>query len=160
MHYSPSPLTCVHSTQQNADYDLHAFNKPKGLWLSVEGEDDWKAWCESEQFMTARLKYIHEIQLHDDADIIRLTCRKDMEQFTKRYGRKSEFARRFSFDERAIQWTRVANEHQGIIIAPYIWSARLELNWYYGWDCASGCIWDSNAVNTITPLGTYHANDT
>ena len=27
----------------------------------------------------------------------------------------------------------------------------MELFWYYGWDCASGCIWDPAAVAEIKP---------
>jgi len=36
----------------------------------------------------------------------------------------------------------VSKEYDGIEIAPYQWDARLSLIWYYGWDVASGCIWN------------------
>lgn len=52
-----------------------------------------------------------------------------------------------------IDWRRVAESYQGIVIAPYVWARRHHLasGWYYAWDCASGCIWDSAAVAAIMP---------
>ena len=46
-------------------------------------------------------------------------------------------------------WPGVAAEGwAGIEIAPYIWARRLDgpARWYYGWDAASGCIWDPTAA--------------
>ena len=46
-----------------------------------------------------------------------------------------------------IDWPKVAERYDGIIIAPYQWSRRLDgPMWYYGWDCASGCVWRARAV--------------
>lgn len=35
--------------------------------------------------------------------------------------------------------------------APYQWRRRNErgFSWYYGWDCASGCIWRASAIREI-----------
>lgn len=50
-----------------------------------------------------------------------------------------------------INWPMVADRYQGIVIAPYLWSRRMDGGlWYYGWDCASGCIWDAAAVASVT----------
>jgi hypothetical protein len=58
-----------------------------------------------------------------------------------------------------IDWMRVAEKHEGILIAPYLGERLTEPNefleshkeewwrWYYSWDCASGCIWNPNAVS-------------
>jgi hypothetical protein len=53
-----------------------------------------------------------------------------------------------------IEWRKVAERFDGIIIAPYIWQRRLDLesSWYYSWDCASGCIWNASAVREIVPM--------
>jgi hypothetical protein len=50
-----------------------------------------------------------------------------------------------------IDWSKVAAKHQGIIIAPYCYARRLTYHtaWYYGWDCASGCIWDLKAIQSV-----------
>jgi hypothetical protein len=50
-----------------------------------------------------------------------------------------------------IDWQRVAEQHQGIIITPYQWECRYSIDWYYIWDCASGCIWDPDAIESIAP---------
>ena len=56
------------------------------------------------------------------------------------------------YDVYDIDWNRVAKKYQGIIITPYIWERRLTTTctWYYGWDVASGCIWDNKAIKEIT----------
>ena len=58
------------------------------------------------------------------------------------------------FGKLAIRWQDVALDYQGILIAPYQWSLRLDkdFRWYYMWDCASGCIWDLSAIASLTLL--------
>jgi hypothetical protein len=53
-----------------------------------------------------------------------------------------------------IDWSKVAKDFDGIVITPYLWERRLDhhVNWYYGWDCASGCIWNTSVIETITEL--------
>ena len=48
-----------------------------------------------------------------------------------------------------INWQPLTEQYAGIIISPYQWKRRLDgraSDWYYGWDCASACIWDLSAV--------------
>lgn len=47
-----------------------------------------------------------------------------------------------------IDWPRVAAVYDGIEIPRYIYQCRLERGviWYYGWDCASGCVWNLDRV--------------
>lgn len=42
-----------------------------------------------------------------------------------------------------IDWKAVAKEYDGIEIDPYQYERRFSEGflWYYGWDCASGCVW-------------------
>ena len=50
-----------------------------------------------------------------------------------------------------MDWGYLATQYQGLIIAPYLWDLRLfGPAWYYGWDCASGCIWDLTAVESFS----------
>ena len=35
-------------------------------------------------------------------------------------------------------------------INPYIYKARYEYMFYYGWDCASGCVWNIDSVKEIS----------
>ena len=46
------------------------------------------------------------------------------------------------FDFYAIDWEAALADWDGELIAPYMWSRRLEYMWYYGWDCASGGTWN------------------
>ena len=152
IHYSANPLGDLKVINQIAP--AHYFDKPKGLWVSVEGEGDWKSWCEAESFGTTRMQFENVIELDPDAAIIRVCGAYQLIEFTKEYGIVSEMAKIEPIFARslAIDWPRVASQHQGVIIAPYQWSLRLDTftSWYYGWDCASGCIWDVSAIRSIS----------
>ena len=121
--------------------------KPKGFWFSVEGnEDGWKHWCEAESFETKSFMFENEIFFGDEAMIAVLSSVLDIDIFHQRY--KAALAGR----EHYIDWKRVARECQGIIIAPYVCERRLDgdaSEWYYGWDCASGCVWDASAIQEV-----------
>jgi hypothetical protein len=47
-----------------------------------------------------------------------------------------------------IDWANVAKKYDGIEIVPYQTKARMNYNllWYYGWDVASGCVWNLDTV--------------
>jgi hypothetical protein len=122
-------------------------SKPTGFWVSIEGDGDgWSDWCRSEQFGVERLAHEHEVTLAPDARILRITTPEGIDALTAEYG-----TGRYGGIE--IDWPRLAEEYQGILIAPYQWSRRLlaGCTWYYGWDCASGCIWDLTAVASVRP---------
>lgn len=113
--------------------------KPRGLWVSVDGEDDWPTWCAAEEYGIGPHRFV--VTLTDTADILHLATPEQIRDFGREYGG----------DYYDIDWTRVAEKHQGIIIAPYQWSLRLahEVAWYYPWDAASGCIWDATAIAAV-----------
>lgn len=140
-HYSVKGKLAPASTKQLPAYDSFAA-KPEGLWLSVDGDDDWLSWCVSEGFNLSALTYRFRLVLRDGANILHLDTNEKLRSFTETYGESQP-------DYKNIDWRAVAGEHQGIIIAPYQWESRLKLMWYYGWDCASGCIWDADAIGKI-----------
>lgn len=149
-HYSDAPIGPILSVgQHNVTNLMFPYAKPRGLWFSVEGEDDWKSWCLSEGFCLDRLTHVHEVVLDQSANILRLMSPDDIDWFGRRYGAPGRRGY-----EHGIDWGRVADAWQGIIIAPYVWERRLARNasWYYGWDCASGCVWDATAVTSVTLL--------
>lgn len=150
-HYSAEPVLAVYSVEQTWRHGTPSeYEKPKGLWLSVDGEDDWAAWCESEKFGIGSIR--HRVELASGANILRCSDALDVRCLTERYS--IDIPGSYSWRHRAVDWHRIAREYQGIIIAPYVWTCRLEMdtNWYYGWDCASGCIWDAAAVACIEPV--------
>jgi len=129
--------------------------KPYGLWVSVDGPDDWTEWCLAEDFCLNALKYRWVVTLKEDANILRLATTWDLVDFTNTYGVDIGLG---TYGYYQINWKAVALVYQGIIIAPYNWECRLGdygeasyrvHHWYYTWDCASGCIWDPSAIASM-----------
>lgn len=154
IHYTDKPLLAVRSVEQDG-HGGKRFDKPQGLWVSVKGEDDWAHWCAAESFGIGSLAY--RITLTENAKILRLYSAEQIDSFTMRYlftppGWPLALASDAGFN---IDWPAVARGFQGIVISPYIWERRLAsgCSWYYGWDCASGCIWDATAIASIRQLG-------
>lgn len=145
MHFSAEPITALDRTR-NYGSGYGSLTKPGGFWVSVEGNGDgWSDWCRDEQFSLDRLTYPHEVTLAASARILRITTPGGIYAFTAKYG-TDRFPMGLEID-----WARVAETYQGILITPYQWSCRLGDGsaWYYGWDCASGCIWDLAAIDSI-----------
>jgi len=148
VHYTDRPMETIHSIPPD---EQTKFFKPKGLWVSIVGPDDWKSWCESEEFGLDRFKMAYEIKLSATARIRRIKTIAQLDAFTKTYVSPSVLGLTLGYE---IEWKRLALRYDGIIIAPYQWRRRLHdgCSWYYAWDCASGCIWNASAVETITPI--------
>ena len=133
------------------DYSTHTprGDKPKGFWVSILGENDWKSWCESEEFRTGSLENEFDVFLSESANILYLTSADDLFEFSVNYKDHSAPGHRYNDD---IDWDRLYMEYDGIIISPYQWVCRLDskTSWYYGWDCASGCIWNLSVIESVT----------
>lgn len=139
------------------DYDQHTrswHTKPYGFWVSIEGENDWKDWCESEDFRVDHLAVSYEIELKENCNILHLKTCEDILNFTKTYPYLRSSLNDPDVAVYEIEWWKVKKEYQGIIISPYQWACRMELgtSWYYGWDCASGCIWDIGCIKEFKLL--------
>lgn len=160
IHYSAEPLTEVRDADPAAK-GAGAY-KPNGLWFSVgDGEDGWRAWCEAEQWQTQSMQHATEIVLRADANVLHLRDAAAIDRFTEEYGVIPAWAPR-SIEPtrfRTIDWSRVAGSYDALITAPYCYARRLSphTSWYYGWDCASGCVWRSRAVEALRP---YTRNET
>lgn len=88
-------------------------------------------------------------RLADNANILTLPKDMGVGQFEAMFAIEKPIDR---FKEQAIDWQKVSRQYDGIIIAPYQWEHRLSSDWYYPWDCASGCIWNGKAIQTIVPI--------
>jgi hypothetical protein len=149
VHYSDTHVKKLYDRYQLQDCHLGFNPKPIGLWLSVDScEDNWRSWCESEGFNLHKLTHAYDIELQDNANLLILTNEDELDNFTKEYGIKNDYMPSIY----GVNWPAVADKWDGIIITPYIWSRRLEAHtfWYYGWDCASGCVWNVKAIKNIT----------
>ena len=158
VHYSNKPLL-LQSLRPGVQrpYDT----KPNGLWISVEGSNySWKEWCEREDFLTENLVVQTKVELEPNAKVLWLDNDEDILQFHKQFvidisGNEPgwllchELLNHHPTNRLGISWAKVARQFDGLIISWYSWSLRLELSWYYGWDCASGCIWSPRAVKAL-----------
>ena len=148
-HYSAEPFSGPVRSTPLAEQTIHS--KPKGFWISVEGNDDgWREWCEGEEFNLEGLAHRTDIELAPNANILWLRDAWKIDEVTARYeGLPYPTITTY----RQIDWRPIAEQYQGIIIAPYHWSRRLcdRSRWYYSWDCASGCIWDAAAIVVARP---------
>jgi len=160
VHFSEKPTLQVESREQidGEPTSLLRLYKPVGLWVSDEDqEESWSWWCENDRFELGRLRYRWGVELKPDANVLIVSKPWEFEDFHERFRIPNPIYRHTSgsylFEKGQPDWRAVAEAHQGIIISPYLWDYRLsEYHWYYGWDCASGCIWDASAIASVTPL--------
>ena len=119
----------------------YACEKPNGFWITPsEGEDTWADFCKAEEFNLAGLKVKYDVEI-DLTNVLVIDTLKKFDKFEASYGKQRCDIMRTP----KIDWVTVSNQYNGIIIAPYFWERRYR-NWYYGWDCASGCIWDTSIL--------------
>jgi len=134
----------IHMSKQPMELEQRSYNqdtgfKPNGFWYGFGQE--WINWCKSEMPEWVG-KYIYEVNINN-SNILRINTFNELIEFNQKY----------AVDTRGmsqIDWKKVTNEYDGIEINPYQYKARLKLLWYYGWDIASGCIW--NLKNTKLEL--------
>ncbi len=157
IHYSRKPLEAIKAVHQKEE----PFGKPKGLWVSVG--DAWLRYLtespsELVRSQLAKCTYANHITLKDDADILLVTNTDQFDVFNHEYGSPWPCVKnRQPIQGQVIDWKQVSTHHQGIIIAPHLrekaedeqGSWKPETIWYWTWVCASGCLWDSDAVRNI-----------
>jgi hypothetical protein len=162
-HYASHPVTLEPRSYTNGEgFMRDDFGmKPWGLWISVEDyEDDttWKSWCESESFRLRCLTHRHKIILKESANILVLSSHEQIIEFSKQYPHNdpADYERFITRNRELpyvymVKWKEVKAKYDGIIIAPYIWEARFCTcaTWYYPWDCASGCIWNLECIESF-----------
>ena len=152
-HYSKEDINSL-----NMDHYLKYINspniemKPKGIWVSVEqSEEDysWFDWCVNAQFRLEYLRYKYFVRLSENINIIHLKTSQELESFSIEY-KLNEF---YGIENTStfvclIDWAKLKEKYDGIIISPYQWKCRLSkiTFWYYGWDCSSGCIWNIDKI--------------
>lgn len=149
LHTSHRPLRTVRDVAQRASDDPVAPpGKPRGLWYGVDTA--WLDWCRSEMPEWVG-RYTYALTVRPER-LLTLRTVDDLFAFTGRFHQPPPWAAdlvgRNLVSRMFIDWRAVAAQWDGIEIAPYLWPARLDpaTSWYYGWDCASGCIWRAAAV--------------
>jgi hypothetical protein len=151
-HYSHSPVHFADLEDRFQSKDggeRGGVYKPDGLWVSPVTEDGWAAWCRAESYSLGGFVYDVEIDLKR---ILLIDTVYGIDKFSEQYG-FDIFPGNNRVGSRLIDWIKVSKKYDGIIIIPYQYSRRLEryATWYYGWDCASGCIWKTRAIKSFVP---------
>jgi hypothetical protein len=139
VHYSREPFTLNRAIV----YNQTGFGngKPDGLWVTTDTPDGWADWCRLENWNTAGLAHRTALTLTPGANVLHLETVEALRAFNKTYAGHPDAG---PLSRHYINWAAVAD----ILIVPYQWQARLDLEllWYYGWDVASGCIWNLDAL--------------
>ena len=138
--------------QKELEFEKKLYNevtstKPRGFWYGID--NSWIDWCSSEmpEWIT---DFKYEVEL-DDTNIKKLLTVEDMLKFNREYVIKDK---NFNFNMH-IDWIRLKNEGwKGIEIPNYFYQLRMNSDffWYYGWDVACGCVWDTNIITKITKI--------
>jgi len=134
--FRPTPI----EKQRTADdYDsvLEGSSKPKGLWYACGG-----AWLKRtiEIYGYVFSEYIHEIKINP-SNMILIQNDEQMDSFNSDFSTSG-----------GINWEEVAKKYSGIEICRWLPKKHQPgegYSWYYGWDVASGCIWDEDAARSI-----------
>jgi hypothetical protein len=171
-HWAPEPVKLYRTS-----YPQRGHPKPHGFWFDVN--ESWKQWCEATQFHLQGLCYRHTVTIFDTSRVLYLRNAKDVDKFTLKYGHNMSghiqplqnpeeidaFARQYGQDlfreirgqfSNYILWGEVAEKHSGIVIDPYFHSRSLKYLWYYGLNCAGGCIWDTKVIRLGKPFKVAH----
>jgi hypothetical protein len=146
-HYSHIPFEFDNTRTYDQLDERGGYGKPRGFWLSVDGPDDWKEWCEGNEWRLDGLAYRVAFTVSPDADVRVITSVDELREFHDEFKVPPVHVALHPM----IDWVKVAERYDGIIIAPYLWSIRLDLDlfFYYGWDCASGCFWNLKVIEPV-----------
>lgn len=151
-HYSRKPVTKIRPVDTRI---AGACYKPAGFWVSVDAPDSdgeswgWRDWCLEENWGASSLAHRHRVMLNDAARVLHIMNLEELYAFDARYCKAKDESDRLHWGTDGIAWNRVILDYTGLIIAPYQHAARFEFMWYYGWDCASGVIWDTSIITGI-----------
>jgi len=137
LHTSGKQVSHLSSFSQKADF------KPKGLWYACG--DEWIQWAINENYGFGDWVYLVHI---DMAKMLKLKNAAEVRDFSAEFEVPRNSSSKSEYYHFNIDWPKVAARYSGIEICPYVSSLRLEpeVAWYYGWDVASGCVWDPSAL--------------
>lgn len=138
IHMSKSPIYKL----EKKHYTQKSGKKPDGLWYGFGNE--WIDWTETAG-QERKGEYVYEVDING-SNILQIKDYSEIVRFTQEYMSSMQIVPGVIFD---IDWSRIAAIYDGIEINPYIYQDLLDdkFLWYYGWDVASGCIWNLDNVN-------------
>jgi len=128
--------------------DKGGWEKPRGLWYGCGRE--WLDYCEDNVHGKGEQEYVYALTL-DFSKMIVVKDAQTIQSFHEKY--KAPPAGTWGAAVYHIDWQKVAQDYSGIEICPYNDFGRTHLRaWYRNWDVASGCVWDSAALQNVQLL--------
>ena len=153
IHHS-RPGSRLDGGPQISGFTQRVDRKPNGLWYECQDGSamSWKDFCET-GLSDGYSKYdgrFNVILADDGYHMLNIQDVHSFDKFSEMYGVPHPV---FPDDpeENMIDWPRVAKDYAGIEICPYLYSRR-DTMWYYGWDVASGCIWDPSGIKELVEV--------
>ena len=155
-HYTGKPFKLDRSREykfKDETWRQTPHTKPPGLWLSDDSDYGWNDWANFWDFYPEE----RAVKYHVEADMENICLINSLslfDKFAELYLRPSDWGTVLATDMKVINWPAVMRTYKGIVISPYFHERRLDFNnlWYYGWDCASGVIWDLTAIKSMERL--------
>jgi hypothetical protein len=147
IHFSKSPLGEIRPAQQHRAREMRL--KPNGLWLSDESDIGWSRMAPAIDVELGRYQSL--VTLAPAHNCLILSTPESILQLTldfpnPRAGRGTQY----------INWNRIAQEFDGLIVTPYqahlLWDRNCR--WFRLWVAAVGCVWNPAAIQSIEPIST------
>jgi hypothetical protein len=132
------PVAFDDRTFYSSEFPQEVGHKPYGLWYGCGGD-----WLDRIAFgeKSSGKHYVYLLEL-DESDLLVINSDSQLKAFSKK----------FSLGPYDVNWPQVAEKYTGIEISPFLYRVAGELDWYYPWDVASGCIWEPSAVLSVDEL--------
>lgn len=157
VHHS-RPGTRSEGMPQISGFSQKPGRKPNGLWYECQdgSSETWEEFCNlgfgDTKHYENKYDGSYNVILKDGGyNMLIITDEHYFDKFVKMYSIPHHL---FPDDpeENIIDWPKVAEHYAGIEICPYLYSKR-SMSWYYGWDVASGCVWDPRGIEELVKAG-------
>lgn len=170
LHFSPRPVRFRRDYQYPWRHSSSWDWKPRGLWVSVPGPDDWQS-----QSDPSAVAFAYRVVLSTSARLLVIDTLAAFDAFDRAMAGippsetdRASPLRRLAGDGPSaicrasgpptslVDWAQLEPHYDGIVIAPHRWERVSEdqaRSWYDAWDCGSGCIWRLSAIERLAPLG-------
>jgi hypothetical protein len=133
------------------DYTEHGQEpKPRGFWISDDEDLGWARWATENDWGINSLRWKYSFRFRPEARVLLLQSFREIVNFGEKY-RGEPLSPSLSRTNYRLDWSRVKKRYDAIVITPYDWTARNHDRtfWYYGWDCASGCVWNLEVIEQV-----------
>lgn len=140
--------------------------KPRnGFWFACG--PSWYNWeIEANEETPSVGTEVYRIIIKEDR-LIKLNTLSRIEKFMSEYGREKKKGKENKNEILLIDWKKVSQKYGGFIACPYIKNhiiAKYKNNinkfiWYLLLDCASGCIWNLDAIGECQRIGIFTDKD-